>query len=83
MAVSPAVPPPPTAADELTSISVDVICPDRLARQGFAVAAFPIRVPTACLQALESLFACLKLGALADEAEVRGRKYGLRGVMKT
>lgn len=59
----------PAAAHEV-AIAVDVVCPDRLARQGFAVAPFYLRAPAASLNSLGSLFAALKFGALADETEV-------------
>lgn len=59
----------PSAAHEV-AIAVDVVCPDRLARQGFAVAPFYLRAPAASLNSLGSLFAALKFGALADETEV-------------
>lgn len=62
---------PPPAPNSEVAILVDVVCPDRLARQGFAVAPFPIRVPAVALLSLSSLFAALKLGALADETEVK------------
>lgn len=59
----------PVVAHEV-AIAVDVVCPDRLARQGFAVAPFYLRAPAASLNSLASLFAALKFGALADETEV-------------
>lgn len=59
----------PVEAHEV-AIAVDVVCPDRLARQGFAVAPFYLRAPAASLNSLGSLFAALKFGALADETEV-------------
>lgn len=70
---------PPVAAAaspelSLETLTVDVICPSRLGHghsQGFAVAPFPIRVPSAALESLDGVFAALKLGALADESEVR------------
>lgn len=56
------------------AISVDVVCPDRLAGNGlgFAAAPFPIRVPAQALGSFQALFSTLKLGALADASEVWG-----------
>lgn len=60
---------PPDSVDDEVVISVDVVCPARLARQGFAVAPFPVRVPATSLLSLKSLFSALQDGALVDEME--------------
>lgn len=79
----PAVSPPDTCAAEVASaasmprevfISVDVVCPERFAKD-FAVAPFVLRVPAVALGSLVTLFAALKYGALADETEVIAYDY--------